>query len=111
MKNILINLFCLALILFGLTSCSALGGPSKAYSLGVQAGEKYRTLKEGADLLGSYVPEGESDNAGASLSISKADIEKYCSGTWIIAGIANGLKNSNENRDDYAKGCLKGAGF
>ncbi len=94
-----------------LTGCSVIGGKSEAYKLGVETGQGYSSLKDTADLIDSYVPEEADPDSSLDLNVTAEDIEKYCSGLWIITGITNGIKNSAENKADYVAGCLDGAGF
>ena len=94
-----------------LSGCSVIGGKSEAYKLGVETGQGYSSLKDTADLIGSYVPEETDPESSLDLNISEEDLKKYCSGLWIITGITNGIKNSAENKADYIAGCLDGAGF
>lgn len=98
-------------ITFSLSSCSVIGGESEAYKLGVETGKQYLSLKDTADLIDSYVPDEEDPEASFELKASAKDIEEYCYGLWIITGISNGIKNSDENKSDYVAGCLDGAGF
>ena len=102
------------LILIGalsLSSCSVIGGKSEAYKLGVETGQGYTSLKDTADLIDSYIPDESDPENSVDLNISEEDLKKYCSGLWIITGITNGIKNSEENKSDYIAGCLDGAGF
>ena len=102
------------LILIGalsLSSCSVIGGKSEAYKLGVETGQGYTSLKDTADLIDSYIPDETDPENSVDLNISEEDLKKYCSGLWIITGITNGIKNSEENKSDYIAGCLDGAGF
>ena len=102
------------LILIGalsLSSCSVIGGKSEAYKLGVETGQGYTSLKDTADLFDSYIPDESDPENSVDLNISEEDLKKYCSGLWIITGITNGIKNSEENKSDYIAGCLDGAGF
>ena len=102
------------LILIGalsLSSCSVIGGKSEAYKLGVETGQGYTSLKDTADLIDSYIPDESDPENSVDLNISEEDLKKYCSGLWIITGITNGIKNSEEHKSDYIAGCLDGAGF
>ena len=102
------------LILIGalsLSSCSVIGGKSEAYKLGVETCQGYTSLKDTADLIDSYIPDESDPENSVDLNISEEDLKKYCSGLWIITGITNGIKNSEENKADYVAGCLDGAGF
>ena len=102
------------LILIGalsLSSCSVIGGKSEAYKLGVETGQGYTSLKDTADLIDSYIPDETDPENSVDLNISEEDLKKYCSGLWIITGITNGIKNSEENKSDYIAGWLDGAGF
>ena len=102
------------LILIGalsLSSCSVIGGKSEAYKLGVETGQGYTSLKDTADLIDSFIPDESDPENSVDLNISEEDLKKYCSGLWIITGITNGIKNSEENKSDYIAGCLDGAGF
>ena len=105
--------FCVAglLMLSTLTGCSVIGGKSEAYKLGVETGKGYSSLKDTADLIDSYVPDEADPETSVDLNVSEEDLKKYCSGLWIITGITNGIKNSEENKADYVAGCLDGAGF
>ena len=94
-----------------LTGCSVIGGKSEAYKLGVETGQGYSSLKDTADLIDSFVPDEADPDSSLELNVTAEDIEKYCSGLWIITGITNGIKNSAENKADYVAGCLDGAGF
>ena len=94
-----------------LSGCSVIGGKSEAYKLGVVTGEGYTSLKDTADLIDSYVPDEGDPETSLEVNISEEDLKKYCSGLWIITGISNGIKNSEENKADYVAGCLDGAGF
>jgi len=94
-----------------MSGCSVIGGKSEAYKLGVETGKQYLTLKDTADLIDSYVPDEENPETSLELKASAEDIKKYCSGLWIVTGITNGIKNSDENKADYVAGCLDGAGF
>ena len=94
-----------------LSSCSVIGGKSEAYKLGVETGQGYTSLKDTADLIDSYIPDESDPENSVDLNISEEDLKKYCSGLWIITGITNGIKNSEENKSDYIAGCLDGAGF
>lgn len=93
------------------SGCSVIGGKSEAYKLGVVTGEGYTSLKDTADLIDSYVPDEGDPETSLEVNISEEDLKKYCSGLWIITGISNGIKNSEENKADYVAGCLDGAGF
>ena len=93
------------------SGCSVIGGKSEAYKLGVATGEGYTSLKDTADLIDSYVPDEGDPETSLEVNISEEDLKKYCSGLWIITGISNGIKNSEENKADYVAGCLDGAGF
>ena len=99
------------LTLSALTGCSVIGGKSEAYKLGVEAGKGYSSLKDTADLIDSYVPDEADPETSVDLNVSEEDLKKNCSGLWIITGITNGIKNSEENKADYVAGCLDGAGF
>ena len=111
MRSKFLTSILVGLLAFTFTSCSVIGGQSEAYKLGVETGKQYLSLKDTADLIDSYVPDEEDPEASFELNASAKDIEEYCSGLWIITGISNGIKNSDENKSDYVAGCLDGAGF
>ena len=94
-----------------LSSCSVIGGKSEAYKLGVETGKQYLTLKDASELVDSYVPEDADPELSLELNASAEDLKTYCSGLWIVTGITNGIRNSEENKADYVAGCLDGAGF
>jgi hypothetical protein len=94
-----------------MSSCSVIGGKSEAYKLGVQTGKQYLSLKDASELVDSYVPEEADPELSLELNASAEDLKTYCSGLWIITGISNGIRNSEENKADYVAGCLDGAGF
>ena len=93
------------------SGCSVIGGKSEAYKLGVETGKGYASLKDTADLIDSYVPDEGDPDTSLGVNISEEDLKTYCSGLWIITGISNGIRNSEENKADYVAGCLDGAGF
>ena len=93
------------------SGCSVIGGKSEAYKLGVETGKQYLTLKDASELVDSYVPEDADPELSLELNASAEDLKTYCSGLWIVTGITNGIRNSEENKADYVAGCLDGAGF
>jgi hypothetical protein len=109
-KRILISAM-IGLLVVSLSSCSVIGGKSEAYTLGVETGKQYLSLKDTADLVDSYVPKEVDPENALELNVSAEDLKEYCSGLWIVTGITNGIKNSAENKADYVAGCLDGAGF
>lgn len=94
-----------------LSSCSVIGGKSEAYKMGVETGKQYLTLKDASELVDSYVPEDADPELSLELNASAEDLKTYCSGLWIVTGITNGIRNSEENKADYVAGCLDGAGL
>jgi hypothetical protein len=86
-----------------LSGCGSIG-QSEAYQIGVDAGKEIKSIREQADVITSWFEESDDlfDDAAA-------DPNSYCAAAWPLAGIANGMKNSSENKNDFIQGCIRGA--
>jgi len=96
----------------GLTSCSTIrSATSEAYAVGLATGQEYAGLKESTDNLLSWIPEEDGSETEPIFQGDEDSVREYCTGIWMLAGIASGLENSESNKSDFVAGCLDGAGF
>jgi hypothetical protein len=86
-----------------LSGCGSVGR-SEAYQVGVEAGEEIKGIRDQADVISSWL-----DEADELVDDASADPESYCAAAWPLAGIANGLRNSPDNKRDFIKGCTRGS--
>ena len=96
----------LLVVVISVSGCSTIKqATSEAYNLGYQTGQEFTQLEDLGTLIESYMPEDGDASLG---SITEEGVRGYCDAIWAITGLAAGIMNTTENKEQFVNGCSDG---
>lgn len=108
-ENVLLKVKVISVLLVAVVSLSGCSmiqkATSEAYNLGYETGEGFTQLEDLGTLIESYMPEDGDASLG---SITEEGVRGYCDAIWAITGLAAGIMNTTENKEQFVNGCSDG---
>ena len=81
---------------------------SEAYKSGYAIGKEFGSYvnTEQIDTINSWLPDDSKIDLGTDFSAEK--VNELCTSMFDVAGLLAGIKNTDQNRIEFADGCVTG---